>query len=59
MAKTLTLRIESCDDDCPYWCSEMCDHPDVDSEHNAEPTLPPVTIPDWCPLEEAKLKIGE
>jgi len=49
MAKTLTLIIENCGDDCPYWCSEMCDHPDVDSE---EPTLPPKHIPDWCPLDD-------
>ena len=56
MAKTLTLIIENCDDDCPYWCSSMCDHPDVDSEHNEHPIFPPTTIPDWCPLEEAKVK---
>jgi len=56
MTKTLTLRIENCEDDCPYWCSSMCDHPDVDSEYNECPICPPVTIPDWCPLEEAKVR---
>jgi len=54
MTKTLTLRIENCEDDCPYWCSSMCDHPDVDSEHNREPMLSPVCIPDWCPLEDGE-----
>lgn len=56
MIKTLILRIENCEDDCPYWCSEMCDHPDVDLEHTEHPMLPPTSIPNWCPLEKAKGK---